>query len=248
MKDPLISCVTGAAQGLGAAISRALLARGDVVVMGDANAAGVERTARELDPSCERAIPVLADVRERSHVENLVGEAIGRHGRLDVMVNNAARTPLVSFWDITTEEWDDVLAVNLRGVFHGCQIAGEQMRKRAGGGRIVNLASAAGQHGRGVTGAHYAASKAAIVGLTRMVATELAPAGVTVNAVAPAAIEGPAVATVPADRLAAMKATIPVGRLGRPEEVADLVSFLTSDSAGFTTGATYDVNGGLLMR
>ena len=249
MSGPRVACVTGAAQGLGAAIARAFVARGDLVVLGDANEQAVAATARELDPSGERAIPLRADVRERADVERLVGEAIARGGRLDVMVNNAARTPIVSFWDITTEEWDDVLAVNLRGVFHGCQIAGAHMCERGGGGgRIVNLASVAGQHGRGVTGAHYAASKAGIVGLTRLLATELAPSGVTVNAVAPAAIDGPAAATVPPDRLAAMKAMIPVRRLGRPEEVADLVAFLTSQEAGFITGATYDVNGGLLMR
>ena len=159
----------------------------------------------------------------------------------------AARTVVRSFWEIDPDEWDDVLATNLRGTYLGCRVVGAYLRDR-GSGRIVNLASVAGQAARAVTGVHYATSKAAIVALTRHAATELAPHGVTVNAVAPAAIDGPMVASVPPERIEAMLKTIPVGRLGRPEEVAALVSFLASDDAGFTTGATYDVNGGMLMR
>lgn len=243
-----VSCVTGAAQGLGAAIAQALVSRGDVVVMSDANEALNEETARRVDPSGEYAIAVTADVRRREDIERLVGESVERFGRLDVMVNNAALTHVRSFWEITTEEWDEVLAVNLRGAFHGCQIAGEHMRRRPGGGRIVNLASVAGQHGRSPTGAHYAASKGGTIALTRVAATELAPHGVTVNAIAPALIDGPAVAAVPPDRLEVMASAVPLGRIGRPEEVGDLVAFLTSEASGFITGATYDINGGLLMR
>jgi 3-oxoacyl-[acyl-carrier protein] reductase len=166
---------------------------------------------------------------------------------VDALVNNAARTEIRSFWEIDPDEWDDVLATNLRGTYLGCRVVGAYLRDR-GRGRIVNLASVAGQASRAVTGVHYASSKAAIVALTRHAATELAPHGVTVNAVAPAAIDGPMVASVPPERLQAMLATIPVGRLGRPEEVAALVAFLLSDDAGFATGATFDLNGGMLMR
>ena len=115
-------------------------------------------------------------------------------------------------------------------------------------GRIVNLASIAGQRGASVNGIHYAASKAGIVAITRFAASELASSGVTVNAIAPAAIDGPSVATVSAETIEAMVKTIPVGRLGRPKEVAALVAYLASDEAGFVTGATYDINGGMLMR
>jgi len=232
--------VTGAARGLGEAIARRLRADGDRVVLADVDVAGVERLAGELG---ERTLAVEHDVRELGSWEGLLAEV----GEVHVLVNNAARTELRSFWEIDLDEWDDVLATNLRGTYLGCRVVGAQMRDR-GRGRIVNLASVAGQAGRAVTGVHYATSKAAIVALTRHAATELAPTGVTVNAVAPAAIDGPMVASVPPERIEAMLKGIPVGRLGRPEEVAAAVSYLVSDAAGFVTGATLDVNGGMLMR
>lgn len=139
-----------------------------------------------------------------------------------------------------------MLETNLRSVFVACQHAGPRMRER-GWGRIVNLSSIAGQAPR-TTGAHYAASKAGIVILTKMFATELAPHGVTVNAVAPAAVRTPVMDAMAPERVQAMERAIPVGRVGRPEEVGALVAFLCTEEAAFITGATYDVNGGLLMR
>jgi 3-oxoacyl-[acyl-carrier protein] reductase len=232
--------VTGAARGLGEEIARRLHADGDRVVLADVDIGGVERVGAELG---DRAVPVEHDVRDLGSWQRLLEQA----GAVDVLVNNAARTELRSFWEIEVDEWDDVLATNLRGTYLGCRVVGAQMRDR-GRGRIVNLASVAGQAGRAATGVHYAASKAAIIALTRHAATELAGAGVTVNAVAPAAIDGPMVASVPRDRIEAMLERIPVGRLGRPEEVAAAVAYLASDAAGFVTGATLDVNGGMLMR
>ncbi len=150
-------------------------------------------------------------------------------------------------FDDEPDEWDDVLAVNLRGVFFGCQLAGPRMREQ-GWGRIVNMASLAGQQGGAVAGAHYAASKAGIVVLTKIVAAELAPHGVTVNAVAPAAVRTPVFDEMPPDRLEAVRQRIPVGRFGEPEEIGALVAFLCSDEAAYITGATLDANGGLFMR
>jgi 3-oxoacyl-[acyl-carrier protein] reductase len=186
---------------------------------------------------------VECDVRSKESLREVFDEA----GEVDVMVNNAARTVSRPFWEIEQDEWDDVLAVNLRGVFFGCQLAGEHMRER-GRGRIINLSSLAGQQGGAVAGAHYAASKAGIIVLTKIVAQELAPHGVTVNAIAPAAVRTPVMDELPADRLEAVRQRIPVGRFGEAEEVGALAAFLASDEAAYITGATVDVNGGLFMR
>jgi len=157
-------------------------------------------------------------------------------------------TKATPIWEIDAAEWDEVLAVNLRGVFFGCRVAGAHMREN-GYGRIVNLASVAGQWGRSVTGAHYAASKAGIVALTRMFAFQLAEAGVAVNAVAPGPIEGPQTRAMPPERIQAyVAANVPMKRLGQPAEVAEVVSLLASDECSFVTGATIDVNGGAVMR
>jgi 3-oxoacyl-[acyl-carrier protein] reductase len=238
--DGRAAIVTGAAQGLGEAIARALHARGATVALADLNVEGAEDVAASLG---ERARAVECDVRSKESLRRVLEEA----GEVDVMVNNAARTVSRPFWEIEEDEWDDVLAVNLRGVFFGCQLAGAQMRGR-GRGRIINLSSLAGQQGGTVAGAHYAASKAGIIVLTKIVAQELAPHGVTVNAIAPAAVRTPVMDDMPAERLEAVRQRIPVGRFGEPEEVGALAAFLASDEAGYITGATLDANGGLLMR
>jgi 3-oxoacyl-[acyl-carrier protein] reductase len=244
--DERVAVVTGAAQGLGEAIAGRLVNDGFRVVCADLNDEMNERAALAADPG-GRVLAAHLDVRELESVEACLALAIEHWGRVDVWVNNAARTAARPFLEVEPTEWDDVLATNLRGTYFGCRVAGRHMCER-GHGRIVNLASIAGQWGRSLTGVHYAASKAGIVAVTRVAAVTFAQHGVTVNAIAPAAIEGPQVAAMPAETIEAYAKQIPVGRLGRPEEVAALVAYLASDEAAFTTGATFDVNGGMLMR
>ena len=226
-----VALVTGGARGIGEAIARRLRDDGATVVVGD------------IVPGAD----VELDVHTANSFETVVAETIQQHGSLDILVNNAAVAIQRPFFEIDEAEWDEVLAVNLRGVFLGCRTAGRVMRDQ-GSGRIVNLSSLAGQAGSLVNGAHYSASKAGILALTKVVARELAPHGVTVNAVAPAAIDGPVMTTLPAEQVEGLARSVPVGRLGTAEEVAALVAFLASDEAAFITGATFDVNGGLLMR
>jgi 3-oxoacyl-[acyl-carrier protein] reductase len=242
-----VAVVTGSAQGLGEAIVARFVADGYRVVCADLNDELNRRTVATIDAGGERAVPRRVDVRDLDSIQGCLDEAVDRWGRVDVWVNNAARTEAGPFLEIDPGEWDDVLAVNLRGTYFGCRAAGRHMTER-GAGRILNLASLAGQWGRSPTGVHYAASKAGIMAVTRYAATAFAPYGVTVNAIAPTAIESPAVAAMPPEQVSAYAAQIPVGRLGRPEEVASLAAFLASEEAGFVTGATYDLNGGLLMR
>jgi 3-oxoacyl-[acyl-carrier protein] reductase len=242
-----VALVTGAAQGIGAAVAETLFRAGARVAVADVRVEASRQTSAAIDPEGMRAVPVEVDVRSRGSVARAFETAEAALGAVDILVNNAAITAQGSVWEIEPEEWDDVLAVNLRGTLLCSQIAGPAMAGR-GFGRIVNLASLAGQQGGTLAGAHYAASKAGILVLTKILAKELAGKGVTVNAVVPAAIRGPVMDTMPPERLAALERTIPVGRFGEAAEVAALVAFLCSSEAGYITGAALDINGGLGMR
>jgi 3-oxoacyl-[acyl-carrier protein] reductase len=237
----VIAIVTGAARGIGEAIARRLLADGFEVALADIADAGPLASDLGAGASAQEL-----DVRDLVSWERLLAALDGEPYAL---VNNAARTEFRSFWEIAVDEWDDVLATNLRGAYLGCRVVGATLRER-GRGRIVNIASDAAFAASGASGVHYAASKAGVIALalTRRAATELAPYGVTVNAVAPAAIDGPLARSLLRDRADEKLGDIPVRRLGRPEEVAAVVSFLLSDDAGYITGATLDVNGGVVMR
>jgi 3-oxoacyl-[acyl-carrier protein] reductase len=239
--------VTGAAQGLGAAIAKAMHAAGARVVLTDLSEA-VEETAAEMEAvDAETVLTACLDVRDIDAFEKVFASFVERTGGIDIVVNNAAVTVIRNIWDIDLQEWDEVLATNLRSVFFACQIAGRHLRDK-GWGRIINLTSLAGQQPSRVAGAHYAASKAGIISVTKNFAQALAGNGVTVNALAPAAIHTPMMDTVPADRIEALKKSIPVGRIGEPEEIGAAGVFLASENASFITGATIDMNGGLFMR
>lgn len=243
-----VALVTGAAAGLGRVIAAEFHAAGHRVALADRDLEGARRAAAELDPGGATACAVPLDVLEKAQFEAALAHLREGWGVPRVLVNNAALTLTTPVMRIEPEEFSRVVDVNLRGTFLGCQVVGAAMAD-AGGGRIVNLASLAGQNGGTASGAHYAASKAGILALTKVFARELAPRGVTVNAVAPGPLDLPSVhAAVPAERLQQIVQTIPVQRLGNPRFVARLVVLLASQDADSATGATWDANGGLFMR
>ena len=235
--------VTGAAQGLGYAISTALYESGARVIMADNNPL-IHSIASDIG---ERTAGTFLDVSSEEEWERCSDAVEAEHGPIDILVNNAAITVSTPIWDISSEEWDRVLAVNLRSVFLGCKLFGRLMKQR-NYGRIINVSSMAGQKGGVVAGAHYSASKGGIISLTKCFALELSGHGVTVNSLSPAAIEGPMSRQMPAEKVRALANGIPVGRLGNDREVGAAVIYLAGNDAGFVTGSTLDVNGGLLMR
>lgn len=240
--------ITGAAQGLGAEIARSFHRAGYRVAIGDIDEAGAAALAGELDGSGESVLPLVLDVRVNDHFERAREEILAKWGAIQALVNNAAMTAAKPVLEITSDEFDQVMAINVRGTFVASQVFGRHF-KGTGYGRIVNIASLAGQNGGTATGAHYAASKGAIITLTKVFARDLAPFGITVNAIAPGPLDLPSVRrTVPADRLPQIIAGIPVGSLGDPAYIADLAVNLADPRASFATGATWDVNGGLFMR
>lgn len=243
-----VALVTGAAQGLGNIIAGQLHAAGFKVALTDRTEELARAAAEQLDPSGATALPLKLDVKRKEDFEAALAAVLQQWGALHVAVNNAAMTPTTPVMKITAEEFDEVIAVNLRGTFFGCQVFGAHLAA-AGYGRIINLASLAGQNGGTASGAHYASSKGAILTMNKIFARELAAANVTVNAIAPGPMELPSVrAAVPPERLEKLIEAIPVRRLGNPKFVADLVVQLASPEADFTTGATWDVNGGIFMR
>jgi 3-oxoacyl-[acyl-carrier protein] reductase len=240
--------VTGGGSGLGEAIAKALHTAGLRVCVSDIDGANALAVAQALDPSGQTALGVMLDVTDGAAIEAVAVDLDQRWGGVQVLVNNAVLTRAVPVLDITLDDWDQVMAVNARGTFAASQIFGRRM-KAAGYGRIINMASLAGQNGGTTTGAHYAASKGAILTLTKVFARDLAPFGITVNAIAPGPIDSPMVrALVPEERMPGMLAGIPVGHLGDAGFIADMVVRLAARDAGFVTGATWDINGGLFMR
>jgi 2-dehydro-3-deoxy-L-rhamnonate dehydrogenase (NAD+) len=232
--------VTGAGRGIGLAIARRLAADGARVALLDRDQPAVEGAARELGAE---ALPLVADVTRGSEVEAAVRGVVERWGRLDIMVNNAGITGRsFPIWELADEDWERVLRVDLTSVFLCCRAAVRVMRRQRAG-RIVNIASIAGKEGN-PTLVPYSAAKAGVIGLTKALAKEVATEGILVHAVAPAVIETDILKQMEKSTVDLLVSKIPMGRVGRPEEVAALVAWLASDECSFSTGAVHDLSGG----
>ncbi|WP_327299143.1 MULTISPECIES: SDR family NAD(P)-dependent oxidoreductase [unclassified Streptomyces] len=243
-----VALVTGAAGGLGSCIATRFHDRGFRVALTDLDAGAAGAAAAALDPTGARAVGLGLDVRDKEAFRNVLDKLVARWGSVHVLVNNAGHSKIEALMDITPESFSGVVGTNLNGTFYGCQVFGHYFAER-GYGRIVNVASLAGQNGGTATGAHYAAAKGGVATLTKVFARDLGPRGVTVNAISPGPQDLPVVRrTVDPDKLAQTEAMIPVGRLGRPEFIADMAVLLSSEHADTVTGACWDANGGLYMR
>ncbi|HWE90926.1 MAG TPA: SDR family NAD(P)-dependent oxidoreductase [Pseudonocardiaceae bacterium] len=251
-----VAIVTGATSGIGLAVARLLAGAHHRVFIGARTAENVAATAKELQAAGLDVDGAAVDVRSTTAAREFVSTAVGRFGNIDVLVNNAGRSGGGVTADLTDELWDDVIDTNLNSVFRLTREVLNTGAMRTGGwGRIINIASTAGKQGV-VLGAPYSASKHGVVGFTKALGNELAPTGITVNAVCPGYVETPmaqrvrqgyaaAYHTSEDAILAKFQAKIPLGRYSTPEEVAGLVGYLASDTAGSITAQALNVCGGL---
>ena len=239
-----IALVTGAQQGIGKAIALAYGREGASVVLNYLdNQAAAEETASQIRALGQRAVPIAGDVAQAADVRRMVeaGESLGG---IDILVNNAGIFPRVEFLDMTEAQWDEVLNVNLKGTFLCTQAVAQKLVERGRAGAVINLASSAAFRSS-PRGVHYVASKAGIVGVTRATALELAPHRVRVNAIAPGTTDTAQPRYgMSEEELQAAARQVPLGRMGTPEDVADLAVFLASEEARHITGQTLHVNGG----
>ncbi|MCC6828034.1 MAG: SDR family oxidoreductase [Novosphingobium sp.] len=246
--SPDVAVVTGAARGLGASIATALLKAGYRVAVTDISEDALAAFAAPDGIAADRVLTLVLDVREKAGFEAALARIVDTWGAAHVLVNCAALTRTTPLFDIAPEEFTEVMTVNLGSVFVGSQVFGAHFRDQ-GYGRIINIASLAAQNGGTATGAHYAASKGAIVTLTKVFARELAAAGVTVNAIAPGPLDVPLLREIlPAEKLAGVPGMIPVGHLGDPGFIGKIACLLADRDASSMTGATLDANGGLYVR
>ncbi len=240
-----VALVTGGLGGIGRAICRQLAAAGVHVVAADLPPDAARRAGFEAEMNGMPVEVRALDVGDAAACADAVAEIEARHGRLDILVNAAGITRDSTLRKMRAEQWDEVLRINLDSAFHLCRAAVDGMVAR-GFGRIVNISSVSGQTGNfGQT--NYAAAKAGLHGLTMSLAREVAAKGITVNSVSPGYVDTPMTAGMPPEVLARTVASVPVGRVGQPDDIARAVVFLAADDAGYVTGVNLPVNGGLLM-
>ena len=241
-----VAIVTGAARGIGRAIALAFVDEGAKVALADVDGERLARLREEIVARGGQALPVPCDISKNSDVKEMVDQVLKAFGRIDVLVNNAGIIRRGTIETVTEEDWDRVIAINLKGTFNCCKAVVAPM-KRQGGGSIVNVSSISGKMGDITSAPGYGPSKAGGDALIKTLARQLARYGIRANAVAPHAIETEMSAQWSEERRREIIAAIPLGRLGRPGDVAQAVLFLASDAASFITGEILDVNGGALM-
>jgi len=242
-----VAIITGGARGIGKAISQVFLREGAKVAIVDIeDPKKLEAVKRDLEKIGGKVITISCDITKSSDVNGRVDEVRKRFGRIDILVNNAGIIRRGTIETVTEEDWDRVIEVNLKGTFNCCKaVAG--IMKQQGYGKIINVSSIAGKMGDITSAPGYGSSKAGIDALTKTLARQLAPYGINVNGVSPHAIETEMSAQWSDERRKEIIASIPLGRLGKAEDVANAVLFLASDEASFITGEILDVNGGALM-
>ena len=247
--DQKVAVITGASSGIGRAIALRFASEGASVVIdypGPLEQERAEEVRQLIEQKHGKAIVVQADVSDYQQVTGLIQQAIEHFKGLDILVNNAGVTIRSAFLDITEQQWDHILSVDLKGAFFCAQAAAREMVKRKTGGRIINISSVH-ENLALPENAPYACAKGGLRMMTRTICLELAPYNITVNNIAPGAIDTPINAEVKSDpaKLAMLLKGIPFHRMGQPEEIAELALYLTSDAAGYITGSTFIVDGGL---
>lgn len=241
-----VAIVTGGAKGIGKAIAFTFVREGAKVVLIDVDKKSLETTKKEIEKIGGKALSIPCDITRRLEVNEMVNQVQKSFSRIDILVNNAGIIRRGTIETVTEEDWDQVIEVNLKGTFNCCKAISEIMI-RQGYGKIVNISSIAGKMGDITSAPGYGPSKAGVDALTKTLARQLAPYKITVNSVAPHAIETEMSAQWSEERRKEIIASIPLGRLGKPEDVAEAVLFLASEEASFITGEILDVNGGALM-
>ena len=242
LKDK-IAVITGAGRGIGEAIAVEMAKEGALLLLIDINQGDLESVCGELNRNGDtRAFPYICDVSDVGAIEHTVSDIIAKHGRIDILVNNAGIASSTPIEGIMEDEWDLVMDINLKGMAFFSKLVFTEMKK-AGFGRIVSMASLAGERGGRFTGVAYSASKAGIIVLTKCLALSGGEYNITANAIAPGLIESDMARALNLD-----PAGVPLGRMGTIYDVANAVVFLVSEKASYITGTTIDVNGGILMR
>jgi len=240
-----VSIITGGAQGIGLATALKFSREGATVVVCDIRQAAVDAAVAQCQEAGAKALGMVVDVTQREMVDAMVQQVLNQFGRIDVLVNNAGITQDARLQKMTIEQFDRVIDVNLRGVFHCSQAVSDAMVKQ-GSGVILNASSVVGIYGNfGQT--NYAATKFGVIGFTKTWSRELGPKGVRVNAVAPGFVATPILSTIPDKVLQEMIDRVPLKRLGQPEDIANVYAFLASDDSAYINGAVLEVSGGMTV-